>query len=128
MTRKRTFPPSPPTSVPKKRPTSGVPSRKPPSTLRAIQDANQRATGPSVLIIDDEDAIVETWVEILRREGLQIGWATNAAEAAEKFSEREWDVILTDLRLVDGDGVSIINEISKKAPGTISIVLTGFPT
>lgn len=57
-----------------------------------------------------------------------MGWATSAREAVQKFHEREWDVIITDLRLVDGDGVSVLKAIYKESPGTISIVLTGFPT
>ena len=87
-----------------------------------------RPNVPSVLIIDDEEAIVATWAEILRREGLQLGIATSTKEATRKFRERNWDVILTDLRLEDGDGVTILNEICRDSPGTISIVLTGFPT
>ena len=96
--------------------------------MDSIRAAKQRQSSPSVLIIDDEDAIVATWEEILKREGLQLGVATSAKEAARKFRERDWDVILTDLRLVDGDGVAVLNEISREAPATISIVLTGFPT
>jgi len=59
---------------------------------------------------------------------MEIGIALSAAEAAQKFQEREWDVIVTDLRLADSDGVTILNEINRDAPATISIVLTGFPT
>ena len=66
--------------------------------------------------------------EILRREGMETGIATNADEASKKFRNREWDVIVTDLRLGESDGVSLLNEISREAPATISIVLTGFPT
>ena len=83
---------------------------------------------PSVLFIDDEEAIIATWAEILRREGMDIGLANSAKEAMKKFREREWDVIVTDLRLGDSDGVTLLNEISREAPATISIVLTGFPT
>jgi len=80
------------------------------------------------LIIDDEEAIVATWAEILRRQGMDLDVATSAREATRKVHDRDWDVILTDLRLGDGDGVTILNEICKDSPGTISIVLTGFPT
>jgi DNA-binding NtrC family response regulator len=59
---------------------------------------------------------------------MDIGVANSAKAAAEKFREREWDVIVTDLRLGDSDGVAVVNEISREAPATISIVLTGFPT
>ena len=69
-----------------------------------------------------------TWAEILKRQGMEIGIALSSAEAAQKFQEREWDVIVTDLRLADSDGVTILNEINRDAPATISIVLTGFPT
>jgi two-component system response regulator HydG len=93
-----------------------------------VESANGKRTMPAVLIIDDEETILATWMEILRREGLFVGSASSIKETTRKFQEREWDVIITDLRLVDEDGVSILSEIQRRAPTTISIVLTGFPT
>ena len=93
-----------------------------------MRGRSERPKPPAILFIDDEEAIIATWAEILKREGMDIGLANSVSEAAERFREREWDVIVTDLRLGDSDGVSLLNEISREAPATISIVLTGFPT
>ncbi len=93
-----------------------------------MREGAKASNSPAVLIIDDEEAIVATWAEILRRQGMVLGVASNMKEAMRKFREQEWDVILTDLRLGHDDGVSILNEIYRDAPGTIAIVLTGYPT
>jgi DNA-binding NtrC family response regulator len=95
---------------------------------RSLPAELEQSRPPSVLFIDDEAAIIATWAEIFRREGMDIGVANSAQDAIKKFREREWDVIVTDLQLGDDDGVSLLNEISSEAPVTISIVLTGFPT
>jgi len=127
MTRRRKLVPPPPTVVPAQKPPSVVPAAKPPSTLASIRRANERPIPPSVLIIDDEESIAATWAEILRREGMELDIATTAKEAARKFRTRDWDVIVTDLRLPDGDGVDLLSEISQQRPATISIVITGYP-
>jgi hypothetical protein len=59
MTKRRLTPP-PPTSVPAKKPASSISAVKPRSTLESMRAKLQRPKPPSVLFIDDEEAIIAT--------------------------------------------------------------------
>jgi len=128
MTSKRRSPPLPPKATRRVRAASAVPTEKPRSSIVSESKLESRTSVPNVLIIDDEETIVATWMEILKREGYLLGMATSAEEAFVRFEEREWDVVISDLRLPDGDGMALVAHVHKNTPATICIVLTGFPT
>jgi signal transduction histidine kinase len=79
-----------------------------------------------LLVVDDEENIVLTISEVLRLEGYEVESAASGGEAAEKLSGREYDLVLTDLHMADGDGLSLLDEVRRRSPLTITIVLTGF--
>ncbi|MDQ5836184.1 MAG: response regulator, partial [Acidobacteriota bacterium] len=47
-------------------------------------------------------------------------------EARERLATGEYDLILTDLHMDDGDGLALLEEVRRRSPLTITIVLTGF--
>jgi signal transduction histidine kinase len=52
--------------------------------------------------------------------------AMSGEEAAVHLREKPYDLVLTDLHMEDGDGISVLEEVRRVSPMTISIVLTGF--
>ncbi|RZM13540.1 MAG: response regulator [Pedobacter sp.] len=54
---------------------------------------------PNILIIDDEKAIRKTLVEILSFEGYQIDEAADGDEGLKKFSDRNYDLVLCDIKI-----------------------------
>src|SRR5262249_36237254 len=107
---------------------SRIPPMRMPSRPGSAPAKQNDSSAASVLLIDDEESIVFTWAEILKRHGMELGIAASAREAIQKFREREWDVIVTDLRRAESAGRRILNDSSGAAPATIAIVLTGYPT
>jgi signal transduction histidine kinase len=79
-----------------------------------------------LLVVDDEENIRLTISEVLRLEGHEVESAPSGAEAARLLSGGEFDLVLTDLHMADGDGLSVLEEVRRNAPLTITIVLTGF--
>jgi signal transduction histidine kinase len=79
-----------------------------------------------VLIIDDEESLRITTAAILEQEGYQVETAASGDEAIALLEGSEFDLILTDLHMEGGDGLSVLTEIKRRAPLTISVVLTGF--
>src|SRR6185503_13844539 len=48
------------------------------------------------------------------------------SDAIRKLNESPFDLVLTDLRLDDADGLSIVSEVCRLQPETVSIILTGY--
>src|SRR6516225_8359731 len=78
-----------------------------------------------VLIIDDEAFHAETVAESLERVGYECVIATSGSEGAKKIQEEEFDVILTDLRMEDMDGLAILRKARQDLPDAEVVVITG---
>jgi signal transduction histidine kinase len=81
---------------------------------------------PKVLVVDDEQSVATTIKAILELDGNEVTAVTSGKEAMEQLRQREFDVVLTDLRLDDLDGIEILRETQKLWPDTVSIMLTGY--
>src|SRR3712207_2611384 len=81
---------------------------------------------PRLLVVDDEESVAVTVSEVLRLEGFEVDTARSGAEAAGRLSAASYDLVLTDLHMEGGDGISVLEEVLRHSPLTISIVLTGF--
>src|SRR5258706_9079901 len=80
----------------------------------------------SVLVVDDEESVATTIEAILRLDGHEVTAVTSGAEAVRLLNERQYDVVLTDLRLADMDGVDVLKEVQRTSPDTAAIMLTGY--
>src|ERR687884_375813 len=82
--------------------------------------------GARLLVVDDEENLRITTAAILEQEGYDVETASSGNEAVALLERSEFDLILTDLHMEGGDGLSVLTEIRRRAPLTISVVLTGF--
>ncbi|MCH7711988.1 MAG: response regulator [Chloroflexi bacterium] len=81
---------------------------------------------PSVLVIDDEDAVREAVAEDLKREGYDLVFAGNGQDGLSRIQERTPTVIILDLRMPVMDGLEFLSKIRLKPTDPYSvIVLTG---
>src|SRR5829696_7921011 len=79
-----------------------------------------------LLVVDDEESLRITTAAIFEKEGYVVDTASSGDEAIELLNNTDYDLVLTDLHMEGGDGLSVLNQIRHHAPLTISIVLTGF--
>src|SRR5262245_2365585 len=79
-----------------------------------------------VLIIDDEKSHADALAESLERVGFDCTSATSGAAGARRIDEEDYDVILTDLRLGDMDGLAILRKARQAAPEAQVVVITGY--
>ena len=79
-----------------------------------------------ILVVDDEQSVATTIKAILQLDGSEVTAVTSGKEAVDLLKEQEFDVVLTDLRLDDLDGIEILRETQKLWPDTVSIMLTGY--
>lgn len=83
-------------------------------------------TKRSVLVVDDEASLREMLSIMLRKEGFEVLTAESRRAAAEALASRNVELVLTDLRLPDGDGIEILRHVKSAAPETVVIVMTAF--
>ncbi len=67
-----------------------------------------------ILVIDDEPLVVALMTDILGLEGYEVETAKNGREALEKIAARSYDVILSDLRMPELDGVGLYRALEKQ--------------
>src|SRR5215203_2462699 len=79
-----------------------------------------------LLVVDDEESLRITTAAIFENEGYVVDTASSGDEAIALLSDSDYDLVLTDLHMEGGDGLSVLNQIRRQSPLTISVVLTGF--
>jgi signal transduction histidine kinase len=83
-------------------------------------------TGDRVLIVDDEESVAITMQAILEMDGHEVATASSVSEATALVQARDYDLVLSDLRLEDGDGIQVLAETRRRSPETVGIILTGY--
>jgi DNA-binding NtrC family response regulator len=84
-------------------------------------------TSLSVLIVDDDVALLEALPEALRLRmgGVTVETADSAAAALERIADRDFDAIVTDIRMPGMDGLELLDEIRTRKPDTPTLIITG---
>jgi DNA-binding NtrC family response regulator len=81
-----------------------------------------------ILLCDDERSVREFLAIYLKRVGHRIETVANTAEARAAIAAREFDVLITDLRMPDGTGLDVLEASKKLRPETQVIVVTAYAT
>lgn len=79
-----------------------------------------------ILVVDDEAVMAKALVKYLTQEGYDVDSAGDGAMAIEKFKEKSFDLLLTDLKMPNMEGIDLIREVRTLNPGVVSIVMTGY--
>jgi len=81
---------------------------------------------PRVLVVDDEADLRELLELTLVGMGLDVDCAADLGQARQLLASSRYSLCLTDMRLPDGDGLSLVSEISASHPETPVAVITAF--
>jgi DNA-binding NtrC family response regulator len=79
----------------------------------------------NILLVDDEADFVETMAKRFRIRKMPVAAAGSGQEALQLMEEREFDVVLLDVRMPGMDGMELLRQIRAKHPLTEVIMLTG---
>lgn len=93
-------------------------------TSRADPSHPPPSERPSVLVVDDDPAILEL-LRVLLEDQYEVIEARGGAEAVAACQARAADVVLLDLRLPDCDGLSLLAAVRSEIPGVPVVILTG---
>ncbi|MEO5336613.1 MAG: sigma-54 dependent transcriptional regulator [Magnetospirillum sp. WYHS-4] len=81
-----------------------------------------------LLIVDDEAIALKNLEHIMRKEGYDVAACQSGAEALTLLGEREFDVVLTDLRMEQVDGTQVLKASRERHPEAEVIMITGYAT
>jgi DNA-binding NtrC family response regulator len=77
------------------------------------------------LIVDDEEELVTTLVERLGYRDIDAEYVLDGYEALLKLREKEFDVVMLDLKLPGMDGIEVLRKINKDHPEIPVLLITG---
>ncbi len=82
---------------------------------------------PRLLLVDDDEEACRMLAEVLARESYQISRALSAKEALSLVEQDgPFDAVLTDLRMPEASGLDLLNEVRRRDPEALVLVLTAF--
>lgn len=82
----------------------------------------------SILILDDEPIVCKRLKSSLEKKGYEVEIFFRSSEAFKRITERNFDIVITDLKMEGFDGMTFLTEVKKRSPSTEVIVITGFAT
>jgi nitrogen fixation negative regulator NifL len=94
---------------------------------RPAAEALSARPGSTILVVDDEPEVGRLLADLLAADGYEVDAASNGAVALEKLESRDYDLILSDLRMPGLDGPGLYQEIERRRPELLSrfVFLTG---
>ncbi len=82
----------------------------------------------SVLIVDDDKLVNEFLVETLKRAGYECESVFSGEDALVLFKQKEFDIVLSDYKMKEMDGVQLLKHIKNINKETAFIIMTGYGT
>ena len=81
-----------------------------------------------ILVLDDEPIVCKRLKPALEKLGYEVDAFTQSPEAMRQIQRISYDIIITDLKMKEIDGMQFLSEAKKLHPDTEVIVITGFAT
>jgi DNA-binding NtrC family response regulator len=81
-----------------------------------------------ILVLDDEEIVVTRLKATLEKEGYIVEIFTDSGLAKERIEECKFDIVVTDLKMANIDGMQLFQFVKQKWPDTEVILISGFAT
>ncbi len=86
------------------------------------------ASGPAILIVDDEPSNLESLDRIFHKEGLRTLLASNGQDALDKLRREHVGIVLTDLSMPGMSGADLLRSVKAISPDTEVVLMTAYGT
>lgn len=79
-----------------------------------------------VLIIDDEEIVCKRLKPAVERMGCVVEAFTDPVAALRRVDDEEFDIVITDVRMDEIDGLQVLAHVREKSSRTVVIIITGY--
>ncbi|MEW6602784.1 MAG: response regulator, partial [Nitrospirota bacterium] len=79
-----------------------------------------------ILVVDDEEIVVKNLERYLQKEGYSVVTANNGAEALRKLDAADFDLVMTDLKMKEVDGLKVIEKAKNRNAEIQAVMITGY--
>jgi DNA-binding NtrC family response regulator len=81
-----------------------------------------------IMVIDDENIVGKRLKPALEKSGDVVETFTDARKALERFNEKQFDIVVSDIRMDDIDGLEVLEQVLARSERTKVIIITGYAT
>ena len=81
-----------------------------------------------ILVVDDEESMREFLEIMLAKEGYRVTLAQDGEEACRVLDKEEFDLVITDIRMNDIDGIGVLKKAKSVRPDTVVVLISAFAT
>ena len=81
-----------------------------------------------ILIVDDEPIVGERLKALLEKEGHRVEAFVDSAVALERLDTKHFDIVISDIRMGDIDGIQLLELVAKKSRHIKVVLITGYAT
>lgn len=79
-----------------------------------------------LLVVDDEPIVGKRLQQVFTKIGFEIETYTDSASALVAIAERDFDIVVTDLKMEGIDGIEVLKRVRRQNPATQVIIITGY--
>jgi DNA-binding NtrC family response regulator len=81
-----------------------------------------------IMLVDDEPIVGKRLKPALAKYGLEVEVFEDAGLALKRLNEKEFDIVVTDVRMEDVDGIQVLETVLARSERTKVIIITGYAT
>ena len=81
-----------------------------------------------ILVLDDEEIVGKRLKTALEKSGYAVEVFKDSREAVKRIAEKEFDIVVTDIRMEEIDGMEVLEHVLKRSGRTKVIIITGYAT
>jgi CheY-like chemotaxis protein len=93
-----------------------------------VEHERPAAAKLQVMILDDEPIVGKRLKPTLTKAGFEVEFFESPNEALSRLAEKEFDIVVTDLRMEEVDGIHVLEHIMERCKNTRVILITGYAT
>jgi two-component system response regulator HydG len=98
---------------------------KPVDFARLLPLVDEALGQPLVLVVDDDPDLCANLWDLLRERGYRVAITHDEADAARYLHEHDFSIVLIDMKLPRGDGVSVFQHVRQSNPQARTVIITG---